>query len=234
MENIAKQVKILKIYAAILTLVVIAFIAYTLYLNNRHDREITAERINIVEKDGTLRMVISNRERQHPGRIDNKDYPARERPAGMIFFNDEGDENGGLIYEGNKKGAGMFYSVDQYKNDQVMQLQYEQEKEHDTIVRRYGLNIWDRNDDFTLTKQIALVDSLKKLNDTSAYNAGIKKFLAAGYHQQRLFVGKNKKGEVGLFLNDANGKPRLNIYINKQNQPVIETLNDKGEIIGAR
>jgi hypothetical protein len=234
MENLTKQVKILKIYAIVLTLVVLALIAYTLNLNAGHYKEITAERINIVEKTGKLRMVISNKERQHPGRMDDKDLPTRERPAGMIFFNDEGDEDGGLVYDGNKNSASMTYSFDQYKNDQIMQLQYEQDKDHGNIVRSYGLNMWDRKDEFTLTKQLTYYDSLKKLNDTSAMNNGIKKLKAAGHTRQRLFVGKNAKGEVGLFLNDANGKPRLNIYINKQNQPVIETLNEKGEVIGTK
>ena len=146
----------------------------------------------------------------------------------------EGDEDGGLVYDGDKNSASMTYSFDQYKNDQIMQLQYDQEKDHGNIVRSYGLNMWDRKDAFTLTKQLAYYDSLKNLKDTGAFNNGIKKLKAAGNTRQRLFVGKNIKGEVGLFLNDANGKPRLNIYINKQNQPVIETLNEKGEVVGTK
>lgn len=234
MENLEKQVKLLKIYAVVLTLIVLAFITYTLTLNNGHYQEITAERINIVGKTGKLKLVISNSERQHPGRMDNKDLPARGRPAGMIFFNEDGDEDGGLVYDGNKNGASMVYSFDQYKNDQIMQLRYEQAKENGKIIRSYGLNLWDRDDNFTLTKQLAVYDSLEKLHDTAALNNGIKKLKAAGYTHQRFFAGKNYKGEVGLFLNDANGKPRLNIYINKQNQPVIETLDENGKVINSR
>ncbi|MDO3642528.1 hypothetical protein [Mucilaginibacter sp. L3T2-6] len=151
MESLTKQVKILKTYAAVLTLVVLALVVYVFTLNGGHFKEITAERINIVEKDGTLKMVISNSERQHPGRMDNKDLPKRSRPPGIIFFNDEGDEDGGLVYDGNKNGASMVYSFDQYKNDQIMQLRYEQEKQGDKLYRSYGLNIWDR-DDFGLTR----------------------------------------------------------------------------------
>lgn len=232
MENLAKQVRILKIYAIVLTVIVLAFIGYTLTLKGGHYKELTAERINIVEKTGKLRMVISNKDMQHPGRMDDKDLPKRERPAGMIFFNDEGDEDGGLVYDGDKNGASMTYSFDQYKNDQIMQLQYEQEKGSTNALRSYGLKLWDRNEAFTLSKQLAYFDSLEKLKaDTGAYNNGVKKFRAAGYTRQRLFVGKNAKGEVGLFLNDATGKPRLNIYINKQNHPVIETLDENGKVV---
>jgi len=235
MENLAKQVKILKIYAIVLTVVVLAFIAYTLTLNRGHYKELTAERINIVEKTGRLRMVISNKELQHPGRMDDKDLPKRDRPAGMIFFNDEGDEDGGLVYDGDKNGASMTYSFDQYKNDQVMQLQYDQQNGKGNPVRSYGFKLWDRDEAFTLSKQVAYFDSLEKLKtDTNAYNHGVKAFMNAGYTHQRMFVGKNAKGEVGLFLNDAAGKPRLNIYINKQNQPVMETLDENGHAISSK
>lgn len=233
MENIAKQLKILKIYAAVLTLVVLALIIYVFTLNGGHYKELTAERINIVEKSGKLRMVISNKELQHPGKMDNKDLPKRERPAGMIFFNDEGDEDGGLVYDGDKNSASMTYSFDQYKNDQIMQLQYEQDKNSTSPVRSYGLKMWDR-DDFTLTKQLRFYDSLQRLHDTAAINAGIKQYKAAGHTHQRFFAGMNDKGEVGLFLNDAKGKPRLNIYINKQNQPVIEMLDENGRVITSK
>ncbi|MEO6979467.1 MAG: hypothetical protein ABI113_13845 [Mucilaginibacter sp.] len=235
MEDLPKQVKILKIYAIVLTVIVLAFIGYTLTLNSGHYKELTAERINIVEKTGKIRMVISNKELQHPGRMDDKDLPKRDRPAGMIFFNDEGDEDGGLVYDGDKNGASMTYSFDQYKNDQIMQLQYEQENGKSNRFRSYGLKLWDRNEAFTLSKQLAYFDSLANLKaDTAAYSNGVKKFRDAGYTHQRLFAGKNAKGEVGLFLNDANGKPRLNIYINKQNQPVIETLDESGRVISSK
>jgi hypothetical protein len=57
--------------------------------------EIDVERINIVEKDGKLRMVISNRERQHPGITDGKLMPRPDgRAPGMLFFNHKGERNG--------------------------------------------------------------------------------------------------------------------------------------------
>jgi hypothetical protein len=237
MEELAKQVKMLKLYVVVLTIIVIAGIIIMLKMmhTDGHFDEITARRINIVEQDGKLRMVISNHENQHPGSYNGKDLPKRDRPAGMIFFNDDGDECGGLVYDGSKKGASMTYSIDQYKNDQIMQIQYEQDKEVNGINRSYGLKLWDRDDSFPTGRLIDYVDSLKSLKDTGAYNAGIKKVRTAGWlGKERLFVGKDSDGEVGLFLRDDKGTPRLKIYINKQNQPVIATLDDKGRLIATR
>jgi len=202
---------------------------------NEHFKHITAERIDIVDANGQIRMAISNHDRQHPGTIGGKELPKRDRPAGMIFFNDDGDECGGLVYDGNKKSAGMTYSVDQYQNDQIMQIQYSQDKDTDGLKRSYGLKLWDKYDNFPSAKVVAYVDSLKQLNNAAAYAAGIKKLQQPGVlTAERLFVGKNTKGEVGLFLRDDKGRPRLRIYINQQNQPVIETLNDKGQVVASK
>ena len=56
-------------------------------------------RINIVEPDGTTRMILSNKA-DAPGLIiRRKEYPHPDRKsAGVIFFDDEGTENGGLIF----------------------------------------------------------------------------------------------------------------------------------------
>jgi len=237
MENLTKQVKVLKIYAAVLTVVVLAFIIIALRLmsSDNHFKHITAERIDIVDQNGKISMAISNRESQHPGTIDGKVLPKRDRPAGMIFFNDDGNECGGLVYDGDKKSASMTYSVDQYKNDQIMQLQYSQDGEGSQLKRSYGFKLWDRYDNFTTGQLMVYADSLNKLHDTSAYKAGMAKLKAAGLPtNERLFVGKNTDGEVGLFLRDAKGVPRLKICINQQNQPVIETLNDQGAVIVSR
>jgi len=82
-------VRALKIYVVSLTVVCILFfiLAFKIQSSNERFKEIDVERINIVEKDGTLKMVISNKERQHPGMASHKEMKPREREAGMIFFN---------------------------------------------------------------------------------------------------------------------------------------------------
>ena len=50
----------------------------------------TAQRIDIVQPDGTLRMVISNHSKL-PGIIVKGKEQAFDRPqAGMLFYNDKG------------------------------------------------------------------------------------------------------------------------------------------------
>lgn len=91
--------------------------------------EIQVHRINVVEPDGTLRMVISNRARLPGVIVKGKERPPVDRPqAGMIFYNDEGSENGGLIFGGrrNEKGeivdSGGSLSFDKYGANDIVQL----------------------------------------------------------------------------------------------------------------
>src|ERR1041385_5265868 len=100
--------RLLLIYAVILTgaVIVLLLSAAASPKANQFD-EITVHRINIVEPDGTLRMVISNRDRLPGVIVKGKESKPFERPeAGMIFYNDEGSENGGLIFGGHRNEQG--------------------------------------------------------------------------------------------------------------------------------
>src|SRR5579872_2106963 len=74
----------------------------------QHFGEIDVERINIVEKDGTPRLIFSNKAR-FPGIIyHGKEYPHPSRhTAGMLWFNDEGTENGGLTTDAQHDSTGV-------------------------------------------------------------------------------------------------------------------------------
>ena len=101
--------KILVVYSAVVTTLVGGFtlagtVAARAQAKVQQFDEIEVHRINVREPDGTLRMVVSNHARL-PGVVANgKQNPPVDRPyAGMLFYNDEGNENGGL----DSAGTGM-------------------------------------------------------------------------------------------------------------------------------
>ena len=194
-------------------------------------KTITVERINIVEPDGKLKMVISNADKQHPGMFNGELMTDRERPPGIIFFNEEEDEVGGLIYHGNAEdGAGMVLSFDQYKNDQIMQMQYLRDKGG---KQRYGINLWDRTEEITLPELISMIDSLKQKGITDDQQIAdalktVNKGMPLGV--QRMFAGKTDDKHVGLFIKDEFGKDRINIFIDKNNNPRLQFLDKDGKV----
>src|SRR5258707_14527696 len=96
-----KEFRLLGAYAVTATVVlrVLVLAAFSRLGQKTRFEEIDVERINVVEKDGTLRLVISNKARAPDAVVSGKTYPrgGGNRP-GFIFCNDEGNETGRLIY----------------------------------------------------------------------------------------------------------------------------------------
>ncbi|MBV4360080.1 hypothetical protein [Pinibacter aurantiacus] len=231
-KKILREIRFLKMYAIISTTLFLAFIFMSFYRQNGKQKfeEIDVQRINVVENDGALKMVISNDAMQHPGLINGKELAKRPRGAGMIFFNESGDECGGLVYDGTKKSAGLALSIDQFRNDQIMQLQYSQGENRKNAS--YGLKLWDRYDEYPLAAQLKMVDSLKQLKDEKIYEKEISKLVADGtFGHERLFVGKTKEQEVGLFIRDEKGRPRIKIFIDKNQNGIMQFLDSLGNAV---
>lgn len=72
------------------------------------------------------RIVLSNETRQHSGRLNGKESEKRERPSEVIFFNNQGDECGGLIHQVKIKDgkiiSGISFTMDNYNDNQVVQI----------------------------------------------------------------------------------------------------------------
>src|SRR5204863_24601 len=93
----------LRLYVVIssLALVVLSTAAFRQAAKPQNLGEITVERINVVDANGTLRLVIANKDRMHPGVLNGVTIDRSRPVSGLIFFNDEGDEVGGLTYAGH-------------------------------------------------------------------------------------------------------------------------------------
>jgi len=123
--------QVLITYSAVLstTFAVVLLVGAKSHRSQTFD-EIQIHRINVVEPDGTLRMVISDRDRLPGVIVKGKEFPKVDRPgAGMLFYNNEGTENGGLVFGGhrNEKGeivdSGVSLSFDKYgQGSQIVQL----------------------------------------------------------------------------------------------------------------
>ena len=229
-----KENFILKIYSITLTLLLAFIIASGFQSSNSNQKfnEITVERINIIEPDGQLKMVISNQHRQHPGMHNGKNLDPRERPPGIIFFNEEQDEVGGLAFYGNKEDGGnnIYLSFDQFKNDQIMQLKQSTNTNGDN---QYGLQLWERDKLLTPDVLQKTLDSLDRAGYRYQQKMDYLREMNDGnpINEPRLFIGKKYNRETGLFIQDKSGNDRLRLYIDSNDSPRIEVLDEKGELI---
>lgn len=195
--------------------------------------EIDVERINIVEKDGKVRLVISNKERS-PGAIlmGRLLYEGGGRP-GMIFFNDEGDECGGLTYNSGKKegkyGAYGDLTFDRYHQDQVVGIRYSEAQGKRVTA---GFTIWDRPD----TPVTVFVDrkrAIEKMEGEEREKA-LKEFQEAlkrgEFGSVRLFCGSQNETAT-LSLKDSQSRDRLRLSVDSSGIAKLEFLSEKGEVV---
>jgi hypothetical protein len=192
--------------------------------------EITVERINVVDADGTLRLVVSNKSRMHPGVVDGVTIERTRDVAGLLFFNDEGDEVGGLTYTGRAangtRTADGSLTFDQLKQDQTIGIRYGERDGRRTA----GLEVWDRSDR-PISELIAQLNAANRIADGAQREAAVKKVRdAAPAGPRRVFVGKNPDRAATVTLADANGRPRLTLTVDAAGDPRIEFLDEAGKV----
>jgi hypothetical protein len=191
---------------------------------------IDVHRINLREDDGTVRMIIAARDR-FPGMIVHnreRPHPDRSDSAGMIFYNDEGTENGGLIFGGRKTGGKVsnfgHLSFDHYDQDQVVAL----EQTEDAGQREGGLTVADLPD---ASIDFAAIDRLEALpaDQRRTALAKLRASGAGGHH--RAFFGKNAGRDALLDLRDAQGRTRLRLRVTATGDARIEFLDAGGKVV---
>jgi hypothetical protein len=195
--------KLLVVYSTVLTTLLAAFtLAGSAAAKVQRFDEIDVHRINVREPDGTLRMVISNHTRLPGVIVRGKENPPVDRPyAGMLFYNDEGTENGGLVFGGhlNANGevvdAGVALSFDRYgASSQFVQLAGVQDSKNHIV----GLT----------------------LSETATTG-----------NRRRVFIGHDKEGVASVSLMDRNGRKRIVLQVAPDGTPNISFLDADGKVV---
>ncbi|HEX5354459.1 MAG TPA: hypothetical protein VFW60_10290 [Rhodanobacteraceae bacterium] len=228
--------RFLMIYSGVLTLVFAGSVLMgaTSTTRNASFDQITVHRINVVEPDGTMRMAISDAAEAPGSYFRNKDYPRPDRRvAGVVFMNDEGTENGGLIFGGSKDKDGKVssfghLSFDNYDQDQTLVLQNSQDA---TDKKATYIQINDRPDwpihglAQTMRREGAMTDPAKR-------NALLKEFFKThprGSH--RAFLGTRNDHSSELVLRDPQGHPRIVAKVAADGKPELQFLDASGKVI---
>jgi hypothetical protein len=226
--------RFLMIYAGVLTLVfaVIVLGGFVQTPRTMTIEQLDVQRINLREPDGTLRLVISNADKS-PGIIfKGKEYPHPNRKnAGMLFYNDEGTENGGLIFGGEKtvdgtKRSNGHLSFDAYEQDQTMALESDQDG-----ANRYTKLMFKDYPDYSIFDEMRLIDSIKNLPQDQQ-QARIKAFFDQhGGPTTRMVLGRDRDNSVQLALNDMQGHQRIVMRVAPDGTPSLQMLDSAGKVM---
>jgi hypothetical protein len=173
--------------------------------------ELTVRRINVVEDDGTLRIVIGNSaiSATLPIRGRLVEHPRRAAMAGILFVNDEGTECGGLGFSGRRAEDGAVQwgtlTFDDYEQDEAI---------------RFG---WGREGagseqyvEFVDRPSWSLADLIEGTGE------------AEGTASSRMRLAREEDGSVRLVLRDGQGRDRLRLVVPADGEPVAEALDAAG------
>jgi hypothetical protein len=235
--RIRAQLRFLSVYSAGITAVFAATV-YFGFIRSVHgaanvasfDR-IIVHRIDVVEPDGTPRLFLSDRA-EFPGDFYHGHEVARASrndSAGMLFINDEGTEDGGLIYGGavSEGGPSSFshLSFDQYDQDQTIAL--------DTGLsdgeRTAGIALNDMPEKPITPDLIEESERIKSMPHGQARAAAwadFQKRYPAG--TRRVSLGRTADGSVALTLNDEKGRKRLELGVDAAGKPAIQMFDTQG------
>lgn len=136
---------------------------------NKSFKSINVEKLNIVEEDGTVKMSLFNSQNMPPLIFEGEDilpgHRQEDEHSGIIFYNGDGFEGGGLIYGSKEHENGDYESVlsltfDQYQQEQVVQMFSVEENGEQT----YGFNFFDRPKE-TIKETIDKINRIKQMED---------------------------------------------------------------------
>lgn len=228
--NLEKEVRFLKIYALVATLFCAVFLLSAFAFQNKKQKfeEIDVQRINVLDKDGKLRMVISGKDSQHPGIAEGKVIDRKRPVAGMLFFDHEGNECGGLIFDENG-GKGHFVSLtyDKVYNSETMRLQH---LENDKGEYSAGLEIWDRGNVKASESKIR-GEAILKMPEGAEKQEALKQFIDNGEDgAQRIVVKKLRDKTALIALADTKGKPRIKMSVAPDGTPKLDFLDESGKV----
>ncbi len=195
------SMRVLVAYAAVMS----GFLGLTLVARgapgNQDFDEITVHRIRVVEPDGTLRMVISNYDglpsNARGGRGQNR------RPgAGMIFYNNEGVENGGLIFGGHRDAQGKVV-------DSGLSLSFD----------KYGVG-------GQMVQLAGISDSANRFAGLRVNDTAI-----GGPNTNRVWVGNTDDGAATVALTDSQGRRRIVMQVKADGSSSLTFLDANGKVL---
>lgn len=187
---------------------------------------LSAETISVVEPDGTLRLLLSSRAKfPEAVQIAGEVIEHRRELAGVLFFSDEGDECGGLVFSGEDHSQGGSLTFDQYHGDQVLQLVHDESPEG----QRAGLFVNDQPA-IPLPELMRRWEAIRALPSGEREKASQRVREEGAVAAQRVFAGKTTDREAQVTLSAADGTVRLKLTVTEEGHASIQLFDANSEV----
>jgi hypothetical protein len=239
--KILHRVRLLQI-CVLLSILLNMFFLFNFFLPimpQQRFKVINAERINIREKNGILKAALSNSAGFNEGQRADQ---GAVRLSGLMFYNEEGQETGGLVYLGKAipggQDADVTLTMDQYNQDQNIYLHHVEHKDSSGSSIEDGLTINSRPDWKGIKEEYSIYNKMDKLSPNDREELKLKSLQAGKISTRRAFYGVRRGvtnqepyDDAGLFLKNKWGRDAIKIYVDKDNKPHFEIYDSYGKSI---
>lgn len=238
-DAVQRQLRLLRAWAFLSAAALLVLLVMVLRGSPERFQVLEVERIDVVEPDGRLALAISS-SAHIPGPIlEGEELPrelsgGRVGSAGMLFYNERGDEVGGLTFrgeeqEGDDYRASAQLAFDQFRQDQVVSLQYGDDGES----RAAGIHVWDRSTEVTVHELVDVI--LAARGEPGPEREAAEARLAQlrgpeGTSTHRAFLGSEDK-TASLRLDDTLGRTRIRLSVDSTDTARLEFLDAEGEVV---
>lgn len=236
-DPVQRELRFLRLFAGASSLAIL--VLFVLVLKPRGYLQVETldvARINVLNETGHPALVIAAHGKLPGPWFEGVEYAqelsgGRTRASGMIFFNERGDEVGGLTYHGQLTEDGYAASggvtFDQFRQDQVVSLQYQDNGTN----RAAGVQVWDRSTEITMETIIGLVDARRTATgaELEAIEAEIQALADRGLGVHRVFLGSENRVAL-LLLRDTSGRTRVRLMVDSLDTPRLEFLDVEGQV----
>jgi hypothetical protein len=238
-KSLIRQIRILQVAVCGLLLVTGALCVNLLFpFLPAHFRTLDAGQIRIREADGTLKAMLSNSAGFSGVGESRKQQPVEF--SGLMFYNQEGEEEGGLVYRGKAipggQDADVSLTFDQYRQDQDVYLHHEEYKAGDALNIDDGLTVLSRPDHTRVKEEYAIYGVMDGMKPADRDALRLKSLQEGKIGTRRLFVG-DKRGsqsgvpydDAGIFIKNRWGQDAIRLYVDYDNRPHFEVFDAYGK-----
>jgi hypothetical protein len=222
--------RLLKVYVVAAASLVVVVTLFTLRQQPPASRfeEINVERMNVVEKDGSVRLIVSNKARFPGLMVNGEERPYPRGVAGIVFIDEAGNEYGTLATHTRRAEQDFgAYSGLQFGNPD--QGQIGMIYDDDAGEREAGLFIRGASPDATpqLLERGRRVQQMPEGSDKVRAMAELRR--AEG--PPRVTVARMRDQSAAVALADPQGNPRLRLVVDATGDPRVEFLDASGSVI---
>lgn len=236
--------RFLTVYSAALTIIVTAAMltGFTTQHQGPKFDTITVQRINVVEPDGTLRMVLTNN-KHVPGIImHGREYPdftgrKGSTSAGILFYDAQGSESGGLTFGGRKDAQGNIsrfghLSFDRYDQDQMFTIDARDDgTNHSSAIRMIDQPNWPIQELLDLLEAIQHLPQAEQQARIAEFFQTHPQGAVRTVMQNQTRPGEPQNSENALRMNDPAGQLRMRVGLDDDGDSSQDFLDSSGNVI---